>query len=138
MRLAFVSIIGAPWGGSEVLWTRTAALALENKHEVLVSVFDWPQQAPAVEDLRDGGARMVLRRRFYPALPSRARKKLLNLWLPSGRKKTYHDYLLRFKPDCIFFSLGGGDEIAASDSDLMVFVPTDPHPLLYLLPFSLV
>ena len=122
MKLAFVSIMGSPWGGSEVLWTRTAALALERQHEILVSVFDWPRQADPVEALRTQGARMVLRRRFYPALPTRVRKKLFNLFLPRGKKTTYHDYLLHDNPDRILFSLGGGDEIAQGEDDLMVFV----------------
>ena len=122
MRLAFVTICGYPWGGSEELWTATAKEALLGGHEVLVSVFDWPNQHERLHGLKSLGARMHLRRRFYPGPWQRVRKKLWNSFLPPGRKATYHDYLSDFQPDHILFSLAGGDEIAIEPDDLMVFV----------------
>ncbi|MDR3715399.1 MAG: glycosyltransferase family 4 protein [Puia sp.] len=126
--MAFVSTIGFPWGGCELLWTAAAKEALLQGHEVLVSVFDWPQQHPKIEELKTLGATLHYRRRFFPSLPERVRKKIMNRLLPSGRKATYHDYLLQFKADRILFNLAGGDEIARSDDDLMVFIRQSEIP----------
>lgn len=122
MRIAFITTCGFPWGGCEQLWTRTAALALSEGHEVLISIFDWPEQHPVIRKLELSGARLLLRRRFFPGPAIRLRKKLLNIFLPEGRKVTYHDPVQDFKPDHIVFSLAGGDEIAADPADLMMFV----------------
>lgn len=58
---------GAPWGGSEPLWSGAAELALEEGHQVAVSVFDWPERAQKIEDLERRGAQLILR----PLSPSR-------------------------------------------------------------------
>lgn len=122
MRIAFITTCGFPWGGCEQLWTRTAALALSEGHEVLISIFDWPEQHPVIRSLESSGAILLLRRRFFPGPLVRLRKKMLNLFMSEGRKVTYHDPVLDFKPDHIVFSLAGGDEIAADPADLMIFV----------------
>jgi glycosyltransferase involved in cell wall biosynthesis len=122
MRIAFITTCGFPWGGCEQLWTRTAALALSEGHEVLIYIFDWPEQHPVIRSLEASGATLVLRRRFYPAFRSRLRKKFFNLFLKEGRKLTYHDAVLDFCPDHVLFSLAGGDEIASDPDDLLVFV----------------
>lgn len=122
MRIAFITTCGFPWGGCELLWTRTAALALSQGHEVLISIYDWPEQHPVIRSLEASGATILLRRRFFPKLPIRLQKKFLNLFLPASRKITYHDAVLSFRPDHILFSLAGGDEIASDPDDLMLFV----------------
>lgn len=122
MRIAFITTCGFPWGGCELLWTRTAALALSEGHEVLISIYDWPEQHPVIRSLEASGATILLRRRFFPKLPVRLRKKFFNLFLPASRKVTYHDAILAFRPDHILFNLAGGDEIASDPDDLMVFV----------------
>lgn len=122
MKIAFVSYCGHPWGGSEDLWCHTAREALLQGHEVLVSVFDWPTLHPRIQELKDLGARMVLRRRYYPVPGRRLQKKIYNIFLPQGRKATYHDYLRAFRPNHILFSLAGGTEIADDPTDLMVFI----------------
>jgi len=122
MRLVFFTSCGFPWGGSEELWSSTARRALEEGHDVLVSVFDWPQLHPRIQELREKGAQLHLRRRFYPHALRRLQKKLLNLCLRQGGKFTYHAYINAFQPTHIFFSLAGGDEIALDSGDLMVFI----------------
>lgn len=122
MRIAFITTCGFPWGGCEQLWTRTAALALSEGHEVLISLFDWPEQHPVIRSLEAAGARLVLRRKFYPPAAVRIRKRMMNVLMPAGRKVTYHDEVLAFRPDHVLFSLAGGDEIASDPGDLMVFV----------------
>jgi glycosyltransferase involved in cell wall biosynthesis len=122
LKLAFVSTLGFPWGGCEVLWVATARKALLQGHEVLVSVFDWPTQHPKIVELKTLGAVVHYRRRFYPALSQRMLKKAVNAFFPDSRQRTYHDYLLDFKADRIFFNLAGGNEVAGDETDLMVFV----------------
>ena len=128
MRLAFFSACGFPWGGSEVLWTAVAKKALNERHDVLVSVFKWPNLHSTIHELAQNGATIVYRRRFYPSAIHRAKKKILNLFLSEGEKYTYNDYINRFKPDHIFFNLAGGDEIAIDSSDLMVFIKQTQIP----------
>lgn len=128
MKLAFYTSIGVPWGGSEILWTAAAKEALDQKHEVLVSVFNWPKQHASVDALVNSGATMIYRRRFYPAFFARFKKKVFNLFLPTGKKITYHEYFNRFQADHIFFNLAGGDEIATDTSDLMIFIEQTSIP----------
>src|SRR5690606_23313283 len=104
MRLAFVTINGSAWGGSEVLWVKTAKLALEQGHQVLVSMFDFEKLPEQILELKTLGAEFYFRRRFYPALPQRLQKRVRNKLAAPGAKVTYHDYLLSFKADRIFFS----------------------------------
>lgn len=123
MRLAFVTMNSTAWGGSEVLWSKAAALALDEGHEVLVSMYDFSDNLPEpLLLLQQKGAKFVFRRKFYPEFKKRLNKKLSNKLAPHGKKKTYHDYLYAFKADRIFFNLGGGDEIARDDTDMMVFI----------------
>jgi len=122
MKIAFVSICGMPWGGSEILWVATAKEALAKGHQVLVSVFDWPEQHPAIQELESLGAVVIYRRRFYPAFFIRVKKKIINKFRAATNKATYHDYLFDFKADRILFNLSGGDEIAQDSTDLMVFI----------------
>jgi glycosyltransferase involved in cell wall biosynthesis len=122
MRIAIITTCGFPWGGCEKLWTSAAELALSEGHEILISIFDWPQQHPVIRSLEASGAKLLLRRRFFPRLSVRIRKKIFNSFLSEGRKMTYHDAVLDFRPDHILFSLAGGDEIASDPADLMVFV----------------
>jgi len=128
MKFAFFTSNGFPWGGSEILWTAAAKEALKQNHVVLISIFDWPQQHASIEVLEEEGANLIYRRRFYPDLLTRIKKKLINNFLPSGKKSTYHEYLNRFKPDHILFNLAGGDEIATDTMDLMVFVKQTKIP----------
>jgi glycosyltransferase involved in cell wall biosynthesis len=133
MRLAFLTTCGYPWGGSEGLWTAAARAALRDGHEVLASVFDWPRQHEAIGELAAMGARLQLRRRFFPAPLQRIRKKLVNRFRPATAQATYHDYLSDFRPAHLLFNLAGGDEIAIDPDDLLTFVrQTDiPFSVMY-------
>ncbi|MFY0651324.1 MAG: glycosyltransferase family 4 protein [Cyclobacteriaceae bacterium] len=62
MRICFVSVMGGtPWGGSEELWYRTALLALGHGHEVIISVFEWPDEVPQIAELREKGTQVHYR-----------------------------------------------------------------------------
>jgi len=128
MKLAFYSSIGIPWGGSEVLWTDAALKALNQNHEILISVFDWPQQHSRINELKKNGARIIYRRTFFPSIFERFKKKVLNIFLKTGNKYTYHEYFNEFNADHIFFNLSGGDEIAIDRNDLFVFIKQTKIP----------
>lgn len=53
---------GYPWGGSELLWSRTALHLLRRGNEVRVSVKQWLAPVPEIEDLRKAGCRVFYRR----------------------------------------------------------------------------
>ncbi len=121
MKIGFYSVVGDPWGGSEVLWVAAANEALDSGHQVVASVFHWPEPAPDIARLQARGADFVFRRRFYPALPKRLAKRLLNI-LPLKKTYTYNNYFLRHEVDIIHFSLSSGLEIALDKTDLFQFV----------------
>ena len=60
---------GAQCGGSESLWSKTAELALEQGHEVFVSVYKWDRIYSQIEALKNKGAIVDFRNRYNPALP---------------------------------------------------------------------
>lgn len=139
MNIAFVTINGRAWGGSEVLWTAAAKESLKQGHKVLVSMFDFPDLPQPIQELKDNGAAFHFRRRFYPPLLKRLNKKISNSFAGEGKKKTYHDYLNSFGADTILFNLGGGEEMASDPHDLMVFVKQTNIPFsIYCHSLSLV
>jgi L-malate glycosyltransferase len=122
LKLAFVSYCGAPWGGCEVLWCATAKLALQQKHQVLVSVYDWGTQTHKnIKELETLGATMIYRKKFFPKLSERIARKLKNYFF-SNNKITYLDYLEKFNPHHILFSLSGGLELSSDLNNSMVFI----------------
>lgn len=97
---------GAPWGGSEELWAAMANHALKERHELVISVPRRPSVHPRVESLRQGGARVLFRRR-----------------LPFGRYNRYaSEALFPFsnmfasRPDVICVSQGGTYDCATRHS----------------------
>lgn len=57
MRIAFFSTMaGMPWGGSEELWSRAAAVLLERGHEVAFNCISWPTAAEPLRRLIVQGA----------------------------------------------------------------------------------
>lgn len=109
MRIAFVSTMSAaPWGGSEVLWSRTAAEALEQGHALFASVAAWPQVSPAIAHLQRLGAEVQLRPHYSARLATRlARRVRYALW-----DRTVEKGLADFHPDIICVSQGGNFDLA--------------------------
>jgi glycosyltransferase involved in cell wall biosynthesis len=108
LKLAFISLMsGQAFGGSEVLWTCVAALALKKGHSVTISVYDWGKDTnPVIRNLSESGAEIFLRPRFSIDLPPL--KKIRNYIenrLP-GLKKEWK-FLLESKPDHVLINQGG-------------------------------
>jgi glycosyltransferase involved in cell wall biosynthesis len=122
MNIVFFTTCGYRWGGSEVLWTRTAKEALKNGHNVAISIFDFEEQHEKINELIHLGAVPYFRRRFYPKISKRIKKKVLNLFLSEEKKYTYNNELKDFLPDHVFFNLAGGNEIVQDEKDLFIFI----------------
>jgi L-malate glycosyltransferase len=110
MRIAFVSLMyDAPWGGSEVLWAQTAARALREGHEVLVSTYNWPEPARPLQELLAAGATGHFRRRYEPTLRFRALDWVTRL--PRRGRLPEIDALARFNPEVVVISQGGWNDL---------------------------
>ena len=106
MRIAFVSLMyDAPWGGSEVLWAYTAGQALAEGHEVMASVYAWPELPEPLQALSAAGCQLSFRSRYAPGLRNRAASWLARA--PWGGKLPEIRALAKFKPDVVLVSQGG-------------------------------
>lgn len=106
MRIAFVTLMyDAPWGGSEVLWSQTAARALAEGHEVLASVYEWPEQSAPLLALDKAGAKFFFRSRYRHNLRYRAANWLARV--PFAGDLPEIRALARFKPDVVMISQAG-------------------------------
>lgn len=74
MKIAFISFIKDPWGGSEVLWAEAAREALAQGHEVVISALRVAEPSKPLHALESKGAKILLRRGFInPAWNRRTR-----------------------------------------------------------------
>jgi L-malate glycosyltransferase len=106
MKIAFISLMGGqPWGGSEVLWSKTAELALEQGHKVFVSVYRFPEIPIPIAKLKEKGAFIHFRERYNP---NQSIFKKLNNYL---KKSGVYRKLWDFKPDHILISQGNNFDL---------------------------
>ncbi|MEY4885266.1 MAG: hypothetical protein RL151_575 [Bacteroidota bacterium] len=74
MKIAFISFIKDPWGGSEVLWAEAAREALAQGHDVVISALRVAEPSKPLQALESKGAKILLRRGFInPAWNRRTR-----------------------------------------------------------------
>ncbi len=69
-RIGFVSLMsGFPWGGSEVLWAKTAS-KLSEEMQLVVSVYDWSKEISLIRQLKESkSVRVIFRsKRFFSML----------------------------------------------------------------------
>jgi len=105
MRIAYISFIKEPWGGSEELWASSAELALADGHEVIISALKLDVPAPRFEELSRKGAKVLYRRGFInPKWNKRVRviRKAI-LFLRNRLSNPYRE-VFRKKPDVILFA----------------------------------
>jgi glycosyltransferase involved in cell wall biosynthesis len=104
MRIAIVSVMaGAPWGGSEEHWCAAAHVALQERHDVAVSVYRWPERVAKVQALAAAGARVYYR-------PAPRFHRFHNLYL---RLRHPFAWLDRFRPDVVCINQGGVVDVCA-------------------------
>lgn len=105
MRIAFISFIKEPWGGSEVLWGATARHALALGHEVVISAIKVDVASKPLQELEKAGAKVHLRRGFInPAWDRNTR--ILNkarIWALNLLSNPFRE-VIRQKPDLVVFT----------------------------------
>ena len=108
MRIVFISgMAGAPWGGSEVLWSQAALRLRAAGHAVLASVVRWPETPEPIQHLRTAGI-VVDERQLVPAsLFQTVLAKLLRQPPQPPDIKASWRRILAFQPDLIYLSDGG-------------------------------
>lgn len=105
MRIAFVSFIKDPWGGSEELWAAAAEQAMKEGHEVIISAIKLNVPAPKLEALRSKGAQLQFRRGFInPAWTRKERivRKII-IFLKNSLQNPFHE-LFRASPDVVVYT----------------------------------
>jgi glycosyltransferase involved in cell wall biosynthesis len=141
MKIAFISTMaGHSWGGSEELWAKTARLAIEQGHEVLISVFDWGALPTKIHDLQTKGAHVHLRQRKLPLLSQRFYKR----WLKRIEKKFIKQdpvmdqfgMLYQFVPEIICISQGHTFEAFLEQRKLVQFINQYKFPYILISQFG--
>jgi L-malate glycosyltransferase len=96
MKIAVISMIREPWGGSEELWFAMAKQAITEGHTIMHMSFDFDTLHPRLKELQDMGALLFQRPGYFPpGMSPRARavrtlvnflkKKLRNPFVPMFR-----------------------------------------------------
>lgn len=104
MRIAIVSIIREPWGGSEELWADLAREALAAGHEVHISALNCGSIHPKTTALLNAGAHLHFRRGYIkPGIPAWQRiiRKLANI-VANKLQNPFHR-LFSQRPDVVFY-----------------------------------
>ena len=100
MRIAFFSTMGGlPWGGSEELWNRAAAVLLERGHEVAFNCLTWPTPAEPLRRLIARGADGHFRSRRRMGRTLRQTLEKLRL-----TRLKYMPWLKKCRPDFVLIS----------------------------------
>ncbi len=105
MKIAYISIIKDPWGGSEELWAASAKEAIKAGHKVTISAINIGEISSRFQELIDLGATHFLRRGFIkPGTPFKKRlsKKISNFIL----NQIFNPYMKIFSgnPDIIIYT----------------------------------
>jgi glycosyltransferase involved in cell wall biosynthesis len=102
MRIAFYSTMaGMPWGGSEELWSRAAAVLLQRGHYVSINYKKRKQLIPPLERLQTLGSDLYWRRGLRVG---RTLRKVFNK-LHIGQNPSL-SWLKHCKPDLLVISVG--------------------------------
>jgi glycosyltransferase involved in cell wall biosynthesis len=98
MKFGFVSTMdGAPWGGSEALWTQAAVRLRQRGHAVCANVVRWPRMADGLRAVVNAGGE-VQTREHPGSLKSKIFRKL--------RGDRSFEWLDRAKPDLLIINQG--------------------------------
>lgn len=101
MRIAFITtMLGAPWGASEELWSQTAVQLSQAGHQVQALVPYWPRLSDKVTALRDHGVRLET----YPSYHAGQIRSVWNRVSLCYRRR--YRQLKQFNPDLVLISQG--------------------------------
>jgi glycosyltransferase involved in cell wall biosynthesis len=129
MRILFVSFINDSWGGSEVLWSDAAEVALARGHQVAISAIAHPTVAPRIAFLQKAGAFVDFRLGYVDARWHFRKRIAMKAWyLLRNRIRGPFAPVLRWKPDLIVFT--GGCYAIVENYDLVKFSQEKNIPLV--------
>ncbi len=94
---------GAPWGGSEELWSQAALRLHQQGHEVSASIIWWPQLSPKVLRLAEQGIDIFTQPPSPNGLPARVWRTIKN---NLGVVRPDTAWLHRKKPELVVISQG--------------------------------
>ena len=105
----FISLMeGAAWGGSEELWYRVANFAIENQHQITVSVKHWENRNEKINNLEKKGVKIIERQsNKKKSFLFRIVKKLKVLLFIDGPDKNEFSWIERENSKHLIISLGG-------------------------------
>jgi L-malate glycosyltransferase len=105
MKVAFVTVIREPWGGSEELWAASANLLLQKGHQVIISAFNTERVDQKMAHLIQKGAKLFYRRGYVrPGIAVRQRiKKKAGIILLNQLSNPYKPFFDE-KPDVIVYN----------------------------------
>jgi len=114
MKFAFVStMVGAPWGGSEVLWSSTCRQLASDGHKVAVAYPKRPILPKTLQEIEKDFSLKVLECSNQLSLTQKIAnvvRRKLNTYLPMKKER---DWLKNFSPDLLCISSGNATEGAA-------------------------
>ena len=127
MKITFITTMaGNPWGGSEELWLKLSSEALNAKHDVECSVFDWGDLPKKIALLEKKGLNIRKRSRFlYPELHKKPLGKLKEYLI--AEKQLYKHIL---KKDFAIISMGGFCDLAVKAFRKPLLATTTPYSLI--------
>ena len=122
MRLAFLPIKrNSPFGGSEVLWAKTAGYAVEQGHAVDIYPYQFKVAHSGLQSLRKAGANVFFRETRNLTTPLRNRVKLkVNALLDEKFNRINKSLkpIVERKPDLLIINQGSWFDLA-DDEELM-------------------
>jgi L-malate glycosyltransferase len=125
-KIAFISTMnGDAWGGSEYLWAASAQKALEDNHEVFISIYDWSANHPIVQHIKSLGAKILPRTRSpeSPSIATRITRKIA-----AYLRSPFQD-IFDIQPDVICISQGSTWDIRLFP-DLALLIDSSSIPFV--------
>lgn len=111
MNFAFVSSMsGAPWGGSEVLWSETVRYFAEKGHDVQVACPKWPARPHPVAKLIEEHKVRVWEYNTHPDSQKSLKKKVLDIILRKPDVDEKREWLRNSAIDLLCISSGHATE----------------------------
>lgn len=105
MKIAVISMIREPWGGSEELWFAMARQAIQEGHTVMHMSFDFDKLHPRLAEVQQMGGMLFQRPGYYPPGLS-PRGRVLKMGVNFIRKKIRNPFAVLFdqRPDVVLYN----------------------------------